>query len=238
MCPSHNWGGIGTLPPCWPMDVPLPKAGGLFASFPKQVVTMKRLVANRSSRRNYPSAAHKSRLPSQLGWPLHTALPCQQSKKPAPQAFLAGTACPSLHHILQPGRPLEQELVTLCLFLTSQRHFQLKMLSSITLLCCHAKSKHHEAPSLPQSSFLLSSGATRNERKHNSPLAPKSMPLSQMVDLNTHLCGSTTQTSSAAVRTPTYLPPLHSHDLSHDKSLAFNCSINHTIDSASQASLH
>ena len=42
-------------------------------------------------------------------------------------------------------------LVTLCLFLTSQRHFQFKMLSSITLLCYHAKSKHHEAPSLPQS---------------------------------------------------------------------------------------
>ena len=82
---------------------------------------------------------------------MHTALPCQQSKKPAPQAFLAGTAWPSLHHILQPGGPLELELVTLCLFLSSQRHFQFKMPSSITLLCCHAKSKQHEAPSLPQS---------------------------------------------------------------------------------------
>ena len=45
-------------------------------------------------------------------------------------------------------------LVTLCLFLTSQRHFQFKMLSSITLLCYHAKSKHHEAPSLPHSFCL------------------------------------------------------------------------------------
>ena len=117
MCPPHKWGGIGTLPPCWPMGIPPPKAGGLFASFPKQEVTMIRLVGNRW--RNYPSAAHKSTLPSQLGWPLHRALPCQQSKNPAPQAFLAGTAWPSLHHILQPGRPLEQELVTLCHYLTS-----------------------------------------------------------------------------------------------------------------------
>ena len=87
------------------------------------------------------------------------------------------------------------------------------------------------------SSILWSSRATRNKRKHYSPRAPKSMPLSQVVDLYTHLCGST-QTSIAAVRTSTYLPPHHSHDLSHDKSLAFNCSINPTIDSASQASLH
>ena len=95
---------------------------------------------------------------------------CSQVKAPLTTGVATphGAAMPAVKKAGTPGLPCRHRLalfashlptrqttgarlVTLCLFLTSQRHFQLKMVSSITLLCCHAKSKQHEAPSLPQS---------------------------------------------------------------------------------------
>ena len=92
---------------------------------------------------------------SQVNAPLTTgvATPHSGAMPAVKKAGTPGLPCRHRPALFASHLPTRQttgaRLVTLCLFLTSQRHFQLKMVSSITLLCYHAKSKHHEAPSLP-----------------------------------------------------------------------------------------